>query len=168
MLARRATTATAVLYYPERLIQENEDPLKQEIVMTPSLLLRILAMTLLVSCTAVMAAFPSHIHRRVSTAPESTEERCPPCELLFSKLEKTGRYGKLAQEVRVQERGEPKSGTGFMYLWASATLIHTCDYLRELFGEQPKRLIFVQSNLSIYIFIPRKGMHILAERFLTG
>lgn len=66
----------------------------------------------------------------------SAHEVCPPCELLFSKLEDTGANGKLSQVVHVQERGEPKSGTGVMYFWAIATFLKTCDYLRELYGEE--------------------------------
>lgn len=38
-------------------------------------------------------------------------------------------------QVKVSERGEPKSGTGFMFEWAGGALIHACDYLTELFGE---------------------------------
>lgn len=66
---------------------------------------------------------------------EPTEERCPPCELFFRKLEGTGDNGKLTQVVRVQERGEPKSGTGFMFDWATGALMRTCNYLQRLYGE---------------------------------
>ena len=66
----------------------------------------------------------------------NAEEECPPCEMLFSKLERTGKNGKLAQDVRVQERGEPKSGTGVLYFWTTASLLKTRDYLRGLFGER--------------------------------
>ena len=62
-------------------------------------------------------------------------EKCPPCELFFRKLESSATSGKLVQDVKVQQRGEPKSGTSFMYDWATATLIRTCDYLNQLFGE---------------------------------
>ena len=65
---------------------------------------------------------------------ERSQEKCPPCELFFRKLEATGEDGKLVQEVKVQQRGEPKSGTSFMYDWATATLLRTCDYLNYLFG----------------------------------
>ena len=65
---------------------------------------------------------------------ERSQEKCPPCELFFRKLEATGEDGKLVQEVKVQQRGEPKSGTSFMYDWATATLLRTCDYLKYLFG----------------------------------
>ena len=64
------------------------------------------------------------------------QDICPPCELFFTKLEDTGGNGKLSQFVAVQERGEPKSGTGFMYFWAIATFIKTCDYLKGLYGEE--------------------------------
>lgn len=64
------------------------------------------------------------------------ENKCPPCELFFRKLESTGENGKLVQDVKVQERGEPKSGTSFMYDWATGTLIRTCDYMQYLFGAE--------------------------------
>lgn len=67
---------------------------------------------------------------------EHIQEACPPCEMLFSKLERTGKNGKLTQDVRVQERGEPKSGTGIIYSWTTAALINTYDYLQGLFGEE--------------------------------
>ena len=79
------------------------------------------------------------------TNEEHTEYLCPPCELLFSKLERTGSNGKLAQDVRVQERGEPKSGTGLSYDWARAALLHACDYLEELFGKK-QRVVTNQSE----------------------
>ena len=67
-----------------------------------------------------------------------TEEACPPCELLFSKLERTEKKkgNLLSQHIRVQERGEPKSGTGVAYFWATAGLIHACHYLQEHFGKE--------------------------------
>lgn len=65
-----------------------------------------------------------------------TEMVCPPCDLLFSKLEPAGVEGKLVQHVKIQERGEPKSGTGFMFSWAGGTLIQTCRYLQSAFGEE--------------------------------
>ena len=63
------------------------------------------------------------------------DEPCPACELLFTKLEGTGRDGKLVQDIRVHERGEPKSGTGILFDWASATLLRTCHHLQGLFGK---------------------------------
>lgn len=66
---------------------------------------------------------------------EETSEACPPCEIFFRKLEKNERNGKLSQVVRVQERGEPKSGTGFMFDWATGALMRTCNYLQRLYGE---------------------------------
>lgn len=59
---------------------------------------------------------------------------CPPCDILFTKLEPTGDGGKLVQDVKVQERGEPKSGTGFMFFWAGGTLVQTCRYLQMMYG----------------------------------
>lgn len=71
----------------------------------------------------------------ISVDLEPTEDSCPPCELLFRKLEKNEETGKLAQVVRVQERGEPKSGTGLMLDWATGALDHACIYLQRLYGE---------------------------------
>lgn len=78
-------------------------------------------------------------HDMPAVVVERSHEKCPPCELFFRKLESTGRNGKLVQEVKVQQRGEPKSGTSFMYDWATATLLRTCDYLKYLFGANKKR-----------------------------
>lgn len=66
---------------------------------------------------------------------ERREDLCPPCELLFRKLERNTESGKLAQVVRVQERGEPKSGTSLMLDWATGALDRTCIYLQQLYGE---------------------------------
>ena len=59
---------------------------------------------------------------------------CLPCDSIFSKLEPSGKGGKLFQKVQVRERGEPKSGTGFMFSWAGETLVRTCRYLQWAFG----------------------------------
>lgn len=75
------------------------------------------------------------------------QDPCPPCELLFSKLQSGGRDGKLIQHVKVQERGEPKSGTGFMYFWATATFIRTCRYLQGLYGKGMLDIFVDVSNL---------------------
>lgn len=90
---------------------------------------------LLMYCLAVkeVSAFETR-PRKLQT--ELIEEPCPPCELLFSKLERTVGGTKLSQTVHVQERGEPKSGTGVMFFWATAALIHACDYLQQHFGEE--------------------------------
>ena len=96
-----------------------------------------MAMMLLISCLAAVSGVsssPRALRPRISGT-AGTEEACPPCELLFSKLERTGKKGKLSQHIRVQERGEPKSGTGVAYFWATAGLIHACHYLEEHFGE---------------------------------
>ena len=62
------------------------------------------------------------------------EEICLPCDSIFSKLEPSEKGGKLFQKVQVRERGEPKSGTGFMFSWAGGTLVRTCRYLQWAFG----------------------------------
>lgn len=71
------------------------------------------------------------------------EEWCPPCEFFFRKLKKNeDGTGKLSQNIRVQERGEPKSGTGMMYDWATGALDQTCNYLQRLYGEATCVLLF--------------------------
>ena len=57
-----------------------------------------------------------------------------PCEFLFDNLEKNEENGLLSQTVRVQERGEPKSGTGMMMDWAAGALVQTCEYLQDQYG----------------------------------
>lgn len=43
--------------------------------------------------------------------------------------------GKLVKRLEVQQRGEPKSGTGFMFEWAGGLLVHMCGYLNKIFGD---------------------------------
>lgn len=92
-------------------------------------------MVLLISCLAVDEASAFHTRPRFLDT-ENMEEACPPCELLFSRLERTVGGVKLSQSIHVQERGEPKSGTGILFFWATAALIHACNYLQEQFGEK--------------------------------
>ena len=63
------------------------------------------------------------------------QEPCTPCEDFFNKLKLNEENGLLSQAVKVQERVEPKSGTGMMFDWATAALVQTCGYLQGLFGE---------------------------------
>lgn len=60
---------------------------------------------------------------------------CPPCDTLFSKLE-TDESGRRVQYVNMQERGEPKCGTKFMFDWAHGALLRTCDVLDGWYGGQ--------------------------------
>lgn len=62
------------------------------------------------------------------------DDSCPPCDLIFSKVLDYGQ-GVRRQYVDLMERGEPKSGTGFMFEWAGGCLEHACDYFKEMFGE---------------------------------
>lgn len=78
----------------------------------------------------------SQHHIDMQTRELNQYETCPPCDSLFLKLENTGQRGKMSQVVRVQERGEPKSGTGMMFDWATASLLRTCEYLQDNFGEE--------------------------------
>lgn len=66
------------------------------------------------------------------------EGGCPPCELLFRRLTTVAgdNNGRRVQDVKMQERGEPKSGTGFMFHWATGSLVHACEYLKSAFGER--------------------------------
>eukprot|EP00752_Nemacystus_decipiens_P012793 g11328.t1 len=59
---------------------------------------------------------------------EQREDACPACESMFGKL-----VGKK-QHVELQLRGEPKSGTSFMYEWAINALMVTCSRLEQLYG----------------------------------
>lgn len=104
-----------------------------------------MATVMLVSCLAVNRVSVLHALPQNLEA-EHIEEACPPCELLFSKLETTGRGKKLSQQVNVQQRGEPKSGTVIMYSWARAALIHACNYLKEHFGEGSCRFDTVKES----------------------
>lgn len=96
-------------------------------------------MLLLISCLAMHDVSSIHLTSQ-NWSTEHTKEACPPCELLFSKLENTGTGKKLSQTVQVQERGEPKSGTRILYCWATATLIRACSYLQEQFGEETQAI----------------------------
>ncbi|CAM9993163.1 unnamed protein product [Ectocarpus fasciculatus] len=60
---------------------------------------------------------------------EQQADECPPCETMFGKLNGAD------QHVELQLRGEPKSGTSFMFEWAVNALMVTCEELRRLYGE---------------------------------
>lgn len=65
------------------------------------------------------------------------QEGCPPCDLFFSRLDEQpgGLYGKgRVQTVEMQMRGEPKTGTTFMFHWSHVLLVKTCEYLNGFFG----------------------------------
>ncbi|CAN0050340.1 unnamed protein product [Ascophyllum nodosum] len=67
--------------------------------------------------------------------------KCPlRCEDLFGKLE-DGPSGKT-QSVRLQVRGEPKSGTGMIAEWSWGALAHKCLYLQRLYGLQSCRVVW--------------------------
>lgn len=77
----------------------------------------------------------------VAVAQNLLIEDCPTsCELVFEKLGEgingSPSGNRSIQHVEVQERGEPKSGTTFMYQWAMAALSRTCVYLRKAYGEE--------------------------------
>lgn len=102
-------------------------------------------MTLLASVLAA-SGLPAQL-KNVSNAIEVlTTDACPPCEILFRNLKRTGTNGKLVQDVKVQERGEPKSGTGIMFDWASRSLVLTCHYLQKVFGEE----LFVVNRVDLF------------------
>lgn len=93
-----------------------------------------------------------------------SEESCPPCDLLFGKLEEKGRSSSTywsrrgqrqrIQHVEVEERGEPKSGTGVIFEWAMSVLSHTCRYLESAFGRGTCRIEWDFFNRTL-IFDPR-------------
>ncbi|CAM9129309.1 unnamed protein product [Ectocarpus sp. 8 AP-2014] len=76
----------------------------------------------------------------LSLVPRATTEDglCLPCEELFSKLQGAPN-GKLLQNSQLQLRGEPKSGTSFMFEWAKVVLKHTCDHLQDMYGPESCR-----------------------------
>lgn len=59
---------------------------------------------------------------------------CPACDALFSYLETTP-TGERVHIAYQQQRGEPKSGTGIAFDWATNALFHACSYLKYYFGE---------------------------------
>lgn len=82
---------------------------------------------------------------------------CPSCEDLFSNLE-TGAEGRLSQVVEIQERGEPKSGTGMMGIWARAALRSTCDFLSSTYGRETCHFTRV-GNGTYLLFDPQAPRH---------
>lgn len=69
-----------------------------------------------------------------------SSDDCPAsCDLIFEKLGQ-GVHGKSegrdVQHVEVQIRGEPKSGTTFMYEWGTGALSRTCLYLQNAYGKE--------------------------------
>lgn len=54
-------------------------------------------------------------------------EECVPCGMIFKTLEKV-------KKIHVEVRGEPKSGTGMSFDWASGALSGSCAYMNRLFG----------------------------------
>ena len=85
---------------------------------------------------------------------------CPQhCEDLFSKMtdKLAGKRGKI-QEITIMERGEPKSGTGFMMGKGTEALAHFCHYLQRAYGKRSCRIEFpinVERNLN---FEPQLGV----------
>lgn len=79
---------------------------------------------------------------------------CHPCASTFGKLEVSpGGGGGMFQHVDIQERGEPKSGTGFMYEWATAALAQSCIYLQRAYGRDSCRIEWTFVNRTL-IFEP--------------
>lgn len=85
------------------------------------------------------------------------DEACPPCSLLFTKVGQQeegtpvaeGGTGTRVQSISLMERGEPKSGTGFMFEWAGGSLVHACDYLKATFGEDTCKVSQPPANRSL-------------------
>eukprot|EP00752_Nemacystus_decipiens_P008641 g7715.t1 len=70
--------------------------------------------------------------------------RCIPCDAMFRKVEETQR-GTKVQNVNVQIRGEPKSGTTFMYEWAANALMVACGHIESMYGVGTCTVGFVQA-----------------------
>ena len=84
---------------------------------------------------------------------------CPlHCEDLFSKLRDgpAGDGGKI-QEVNISERGEPKTGTGFMTGEASEALAHFCHYLQRAYGQRACRVEMPVNLVRQLILEPQLG-----------
>lgn len=69
-----------------------------------------------------------------------SREECPSKgDLIFRKL-RDGEQGiaghKNVQHVEMQVRGEPKSGTTFMYQWGVGALFRTCLHLQNAYGKE--------------------------------
>lgn len=108
---------------------------------------------LLAISSTVSRAQPSpqqaEVSQRFSEDVQSSPTQCPPCAPLFSKLRVYN--GRHVQNIKLMERGEPKSGTGFMFEGAGGALIHTCNYLNAAFGAHSC------SVSPSYVDIQRKG-----------
>lgn len=80
--------------------------------------------------------------RATSTSPTSQLERflatesdeCPTCDALFTQI-RVSADGQRIQDTVLQVRGEPKSGTTFMFAWVRAMLKFTCFRFNHAFGE---------------------------------
>lgn len=113
----------------------NRRVLTAGITMAAAFLFKLMTTTMMLGSFLTVGGLSS-LHSMIpSVELEPREEPCPPCELLFRKLEKNKKTGKLTQVVRVQERGEPKSGTSLMLDWATGALDQACIYLQRLYGE---------------------------------
>lgn len=75
-----------------------------------------------------------------SWEPLSAQDCPKKCDLLFGRLESGTDEGGQFQVVGVQERGEPKSGTTFMYEWGAVALNKSCVYLQRLYGLETCRM----------------------------
>ncbi|CAM9656344.1 unnamed protein product [Scytosiphon promiscuus] len=83
------------------------------------------------------------------------EYRCPKCEELFTRLE-TLPDGTRRQETLLQLRGEPKSGTTFMFSWAYGILVRTCERLQDTYGYETCHTEHDKAVLTM-IFEPKIG-----------
>ncbi|CAN0124123.1 unnamed protein product [Scytosiphon promiscuus] len=84
-------------------------------------------------------------------------EECPPCEDLFLKLE-AGADGRLSQVIEMQERGEPKSGTSMMGLWAREALQSACDFLQSTYGRETCNITHNPETVNL-LFDPQAGLN---------
>lgn len=71
--------------------------------------------------------------------PLTSPPDCVPCESLFRRLEVDPSQPPgldMVQHVEVVQRGEPKSGTGGMFEWATGSLYHVCQHLNQHYGRE--------------------------------
>lgn len=81
-------------------------------------------------------------------------DQCPSsCSSLFGRLETTA-TGERVQDVLVSQRGEPKSGTSFMFQWGQDSLMEFCFFLDKLYGKRACRTRWIGRKAFVLLFDP--------------
>lgn len=115
------------------------------------------ALAILAGNTGASCAYYIHdkIFQPLNITPLQSDE-CPiSCQSLFNKLEyKSESGGLMSQLVNVVERGEPKSGTGFMTGMATVALAHFCHFLQRAYGQKSCWVEFPTIHDRVLVFQP--------------